>query len=98
MRHISRTMPGSLTLSRRPSMPSNRRDFLKTSAAAVVALSSAGALRAEDKKDAGDFNGFTVGVQSYTFRKFKLEPALKRTQELGLKHIEFYNGHVPVNS
>ena len=79
-------------------MSSNRRDFLKTSAAAVVALSSAGLMRAEDKKDADDFNGFTVGIQSYTFRKFKLEQALKRTQDLGLHFVEFYNGHVPLKS
>ena len=79
-------------------MTSNRRDFLKTSAAAIVALSSAGLARSEEKKDGDDFNGFTVGVQSYTFRKFNLEQALKRTQDLGLKYIEFYNGHVPLKS
>ena len=75
-------------------MSPNRREFSKTGAAAVAALSSAGLSRAEDKKDGDEFNGFTVGVQSYTFRKFNLEQALKRTQDLGLHFVEFYRGHV----
>jgi sugar phosphate isomerase/epimerase len=77
-------------------MSSNRREFLKTSAAAVAAIGTGALLRAEDKND--DFNGFTVGVQSYTFRKFNLEQALKRTQDLGLHFAELYRGHVPLES
>ena len=30
-------------------------------------------------------------MQSYTFRNFDLEPALKRMKELGIKHAEFYS-------
>ena len=37
-----------------------------------------------------------LGVQSYTFREFSLEQALKRTQELGLKYCEFYSAHIPI--
>ena len=37
-------------------------------------------------------------MQSYTFRNFNLEQALKRTQELGLKNAEFYRGHIPLDS
>src|SRR5207249_4882797 len=44
------------------------------------------------------FAGFKLGVQSYTFRNFDLEPALKRIQELGLKYVEFYNKHAPPGS
>lgn len=47
---------------------------------------------------ADDFAGFTVGIQSYTFRQFNLEQALKRTQELGLKYAEFYRGHIPTDT
>jgi len=79
-------------------MSYSRRDFLRSSAATVAGLSAARLLLADEKKGKGDFNGFTVGVQSYTFRKFSLEQALKRTQDLGLKFIEFYNGHVPLNA
>src|SRR5262249_30043115 len=78
----------------------NRREFLKSAATAIAGgLGAARLLWAEDKANsAGGFNGFTVGVQSYTFRKFKLEPALKKIQELGLHYVEFYNGHVPLDA
>ncbi len=45
-----------------------------------------------------DFAGFKVGVQSYTFRKFKLEQAVKKIAELGLHYAEFFRGHVPLES
>src|SRR3712207_8123827 len=59
-----------------------RSSFLFTTAATGAALlarpsSAAPAPAPEDDQ----FAGFTVGIQSYTFRKFTLEQALKRTQE-----------------
>ena len=77
----------------------SRRDFLRT-AAAATALTAVSRISAEEPKtgQGGDFGEFIVGVQTYTFRKFKLEPALKRTQELGLKFAEFYNDHIPRTS
>jgi inosose dehydratase len=65
-----------------------------TSTAALAAL----AATQTKSRAAADFNGFTVGIQSYTFRQFSLEQALKRTQELGLKYAEFYRGHIPTDS
>ena len=47
---------------------------------------------------AADFGKYKVGVQSYTFRQFPVEQALKQTQAAGLKYIEFYRGHVPTDS
>src|SRR5262245_13252494 len=73
----------------------SRRDFLRSSAA-LAGLATASRLLADDKKD--EFGGFTVGVQSYTFRNFKLEPALKRIQDLGLKYGEFYPAHIDPKS
>src|SRR5262245_18797353 len=76
----------------------DRRRFLQAGAAA--ALGSAGIpalLRAEEKKDER-FGPFKIGVQSYTFRNFDLEQCLKRTQDLGLHYIEFFQKHVPLNS
>jgi sugar phosphate isomerase/epimerase len=64
---------------------------------ALGAAALPGVLRAEDKKD-NRFGGFTVGVQSYTFRDFDLEQCLKRTQDLGLHYAEFYRKHVPFDS
>ena len=74
-----------------PQFPLGRRDFLVTAAA----LGFASRLTAAP---VDPFGGFTVGIQSYSFRNFDLEPALKRTQDLGLKFAEFYSKHVPLNS
>ena len=72
-----------------------RRAFLRTAAAAVAIPAFT---RFAPAADADPFGGFTVGVQSYSFRKFNLEQALKRTQELGLKSAEFYRGHIGTDS
>ena len=72
-------------------MTPNRRSFLATSAATVGGL-----LVGRPPAPAADAPaGITLGVQSYTFRNFDLEPALKRIQELGLKQAEFYSKHLP---
>ncbi len=67
----------------------DRRSFLALAGAALVSRNSFAA---------DDFGGFTVGIQSYTFRKFGFEQALKKTQELGLKYAELYRGHVATDS
>jgi inosose dehydratase len=73
--------------------PLDRRQFLHAGAAAALALTArAGAAPADD------FGGFTVGVQSYTFRNFDLEQALKRIQDAGLKYVEFFRKHAPIES
>jgi sugar phosphate isomerase/epimerase len=74
----------------------DRRQFLAS--AAALAVTPALALRAEDKVDVEPFGGFKLGAQSYTFRNFDLEPALKRMKELGLKYGEFYQKHCPITT
>jgi len=69
----------------------DRRTFLAASAAVTTGLLAPRASAAEDL-------GFDLGVQSYTFRNFDLEPALKRMKELGLKKAEFYQKHIPPTS
>src|SRR5262245_57416884 len=78
--------------------PIDRRRFLQVSAAmsSLALTGSALSVAAEDKKDR--FAGFKVGVQSYTFRNFDLEPALQRTKDLGLHYVEFYQKHAPIQS
>ncbi|MCI0704109.1 MAG: sugar phosphate isomerase/epimerase [Planctomycetia bacterium] len=71
----------------------DRRAFL-----AATAATAAGLVATRPASAADDFAGFSVGVQSYTFRNFELEQALKRTKELGLKSAEFYSKHIPPNS
>jgi sugar phosphate isomerase/epimerase len=76
-----------------------RRRFLQTGAAATLGLTALPSLHAaEDKKTADPFGGFTLGVQSYTFREFDTEQALKRIQDLGLHYVEFYQKHAPAES
>ena len=73
----------------------SRRDALRTGAAAVAAAALPGFVRA---KEEDPFGGFTVAVQSYTFRNFKLEQALKRIADCGIKYAEFFRNHIPVDS
>ena len=37
-------------------------------------------------------------MQSYTYRNFDLEPALKRIKDCGLNYVEFYQKHAPRES
>lgn len=76
------------------SAPLTRRSFLQTGAATAAGLLAAAPARA-----AGDLVGdISLGVQSYTFRQFNLEQALRRMKDLGIKNAEFYNNHIPQNS
>jgi inosose dehydratase len=70
----------------------SRRAFLQTAAAAPV-LAAVG--RAADPDQIG---GYPLGVQSYTFRKFDLEQALKRMRDAGLTAVELFRGHLPTNA
>jgi sugar phosphate isomerase/epimerase len=74
----------------------HRRDLLKLGVAGSLSLAIPGMLGAEQKDD--PFGGFTVGVQSYTFRNFDLEPTLKRIKDCGLRYAEFYQKHAPRES
>ena len=78
----------------------DRRRFLGVGTGLVAGWSSfsslASALAAEEKR--GDpFGGFTLGVQTYTYRKFGLERALKEIQGLGLRYVELTQLHVPAD-
>jgi sugar phosphate isomerase/epimerase len=75
--------------------PLSRRDVLRgTAAGLATATLPTWALG----KDEDPFGGFTVAVQSYTFRNFDLDKAVAKTAECGVKNVEFFNKHVPVNS
>jgi sugar phosphate isomerase/epimerase len=76
----------------------SRRQFLQAGAATLGAAALAGNLAADEKKAPSPFGGFTLGIQSYTFREFDREQALKRTRDLGLHFVELYQKHAPSNS
>jgi sugar phosphate isomerase/epimerase len=75
--------------------PLSRRDVLRGGAAALAAIAlpawAAG-------KDEDPFGGFTVAIQSYTFRNFDLDQALAKMAACGVKHAEFFRKHIPVES
>lgn len=75
-----------------------RREFLRVGAATSLALATLPSMLQADEKKEDSFGGFTLGVQSYSFREFDAEQALKRTQELGLHYIEFYQKHLGLQS
>lgn len=74
-----------------------RRRFLGAGVAALGLSSLPDILRAEEKKEDA-FGGFKLGAQSYTFREFDLEPALKRMKDLDLHYVELFQKHAPTNS
>jgi len=84
----------------------SRRQLLQASAAAAAGL-MADSVNAGTRTDAPNpgadpkkdpFGGFTVGVQTYSFRNFNLEQALQRTADLGVRNVELYRQHVPLDS
>lgn len=73
-----------------------RRTFLGMAAAAGFAPLAGGipkVLSAAEADTDDRFNGWPVGVQSYSLRKFDLPQALRHIQGLGLHHVEFFPGH-----
>jgi sugar phosphate isomerase/epimerase len=76
----------------------SRRKFLQTTVAAVGAAGLPAVACAAAVQERDPFGGFTVGIQSYTYRQFTLEKALGEIQALGIRNVELYRGHVPTNS
>jgi len=76
-----------------------RRDFIKIAGMGIAVASlpqiggasKAGSLERPAKSAAP----FTLGMASYTFRKFDLEDTLAMTKRLGLKRIAFKSFHLP---
>jgi sugar phosphate isomerase/epimerase len=80
-----------------------RRRFLQTAAvgaAVLPTLAEAAEPRPQPQpaKDKDGFGGFTVAIQSYSFRKFPFERALAQIQELGVRNVELYREHVPLTT
>ncbi len=74
----------------------DRRRLLQLGAASAFSLAIGSPTAAKLKDD--PYGGFTLGAQSYTFRHFNLEEALKRLKDLGLHYVEFYQKHCPADS
>jgi inosose dehydratase len=73
----------------------SRRDMLRgTAALAAGVLAPQFACAKEDDP----FGGYTIAIQSYTFRNFNLEKALTKINQVGVKNGEFFRNHIPVES
>ncbi len=72
----------------------SRRDVLRGGIAAAAASVLPTSVFAKDDP----FGGFKLGIQSYTFRKFNLEQAVKKIGDLGVPYAEFYRGHIPIDA
>ncbi|MGD2245212.1 MAG: sugar phosphate isomerase/epimerase [Candidatus Aminicenantes bacterium] len=80
----------------------NRRDFMKTAGMGITAVSlssfsltSPGCRATETEKAQ---KRLSLGMASYTFRKFPLEETLAMTKRLGLKKIALKSFHLPLES
>lgn len=74
--------------------PLSRRDAIRGGIATLAAATFPSVLRAKDDP----FGGFKLGVQSYTFRKFSFEQAIKKIAGLGVPYVELYRGHLPIDA
>ena len=78
----------------------SRRNFIQSGALVTAACAASTAIPslAQTAPASGKPSPVRLGLASYTFRKFNLEQALKRIKDLGLRHAEFYRGHIPLES
>lgn len=72
---------------------SSRRAFLGTMAAAAALPAAAFAGTAPARSSPSDT--LTLGLASYSLRKFSLEEVLRAAQMLGVKHMTFKDVHIP---
>jgi len=78
-----------------PIQPLSRRDFLRFATLAPAAGLLPNVLHAEEKDPYG---GFLVGIQTYTYRNFKIEQAVKKIADLGVKYVELTQLHLSPDS
>ena len=80
----------------------SRRRFLALSSAAAAGASffdAPGVLRAARLLAADDpYQGWPIGVQSYSLRNFDLHEAVRHIQGMGLHYVEFYSKHLAPNA
>ena len=72
----------------------SRRQFLRSAGVGLAAVPLAGGAAAQKVKSPK----LTLGMASYTFRKFDLENTLAMTKRLGLKRIAFKDFHLAMDS
>jgi len=78
----------------------NRRRFLQTGVmgSAALGVGALPCLAAATKRERDSFHGLKVGVTSYSLRKYKLDEAIARTKEAGVKYFSIKEVHLALKS
>jgi len=80
----------------------SRRRFLALSSAAAAGATffdAPSVLRAAMLLHADDpYQGWPIGVQSYSLRNFDLHEAVRHIQGMGLHYVEFFSKHLDPNA
>jgi inosose dehydratase len=76
-------------------MTTHRRRFLQVATAGLAAATAQGSTA---RAQAAAKRRLTLGVASYTWRKFPVESAIAMTKRLGLEKIVFKSMHLPLDS
>ncbi len=73
----------------------SRRELLRNAAVGAAGLTLLPAL-AQAGRAPNAYKPFHMAIQSYTLRGYKVDEALAKTKEIGLKYWEGWDGHMPV--
>ena len=79
----------------------SRRDFIQLSGLALATSSLAalqGRAHSQSEPKNAQKSKLTIGLASYSFRKFPLENCIAMTKRLGLTKLAFKDMHLPLNS
>ena len=78
----------------------DRRDFIKISGLGVAALAAPALIHAAGTKLPAGKKAcrFSLGIASYSFRKFPVEQAIDMTRRLGIDRISFKDFHLPLKA
>lgn len=82
----------------------DRRALLRASAIAGAGLGLSSWLRSFSGESVAHaaaakrtYGGLPMGIQSYSLRAFDFDTTVEKVKALGLKHIEFYGAHFPMD-
>jgi len=78
--------------------PFKRREFLKVGVLGAGAVATRGLSAPAAEPPADPYDGFKMGLQSYSLRGFDVKTALAHTKRLGLRYWEAYPKHIPLET
>jgi len=80
-------------------MKTTRRNFITLSGAGLLATTLPGSASFQDQVVSDNAKiTFSLGIASYTFRKFSLDETLRMTKRLAISRITFKDMHLPLDA